>query len=364
MMSRALMPLLPLLLAAVVIAAPSPAREAVSARTRAVGPGIWLEPDLSYGPHGALNTLDVYRPDTKDKLPLVVFIHGGGWSEGDKGTHTRKGRFFAEQGFVYATINYRLSPKIVHPAHAEDVARAVAWLHGNAERFGIDPERIFLIGHSAGAHLAALVASQPRYLRAFGSSPAILDGVVLLDGSGYHLPTRIPGARGWSRKMYLQAFGNDPEVWKDASPALQLQPALQLETVLTDRSRAPLRSPVQNHERLTTARAMALARDSAATQPGPEFLIFHVVGRAPTERQAQILAAAVRLSGGNAEVVRVKGRNHVTINRKLGNRGDPVTARLLRFLRQRPGAVAEGPLPATETVLDVQPAHGRGPVAR
>lgn len=361
MMALALMPLLALLLASAFVP-PAPAvKEPVSSRTRAVGPGVWLEPDLSYGPHGPLNTLDVYRPDTNDKLPLVVFIHGGGWSEGDKGTHTRKGRFFAEQGFVYATINYRLSPRIVHPAHVEDVARAVAWLEGNAARFGIDAERIFLVGHSAGAHLAALVASQPRYLRAFGTSPSIIDGVVLLDGSGYHLPTRIPKARGWSRKMYLQAFGTDPEVWKDASPALQLHPSLQLESVIRASSRMPLRSPAQSDRSMTTAAALALANDSRTRAPGPEFLIFHVVGRAPSEKQARILAAAVRLSGGRADVVRVTGRNHVTINRKIGNRGDPVTARILRFLRQRPGAIAEGPaVPA----LDVQPAsHGRDPHA-
>lgn len=255
---------------------------------------VTIERDLLYGEDPKYHALDVYRPEGADKpLPLVVFIHGGGWSEGDKGRHPRKGTWFARSGFVYATVNYRLSPKVKHPAHVQDVARALAWLHQNAARFNADPSRVYLVGHSAGAHLAALVATDPRHLEQHGLSPAIIDGVALLDGSGYDVHKRMPTTRGWMRQMYRNAFGEDPQLWKDASPALHVR----------------------------------------AERPLPSFLIFHVTKRPQAIKQAALFAEALKRAGGQATVVPVRTRNHATINRRLGMRNDLVGARILSFFR-------------------------------
>ena len=249
---------------------------------------------MAYGEDPVRQALDVYRVPGTSQLPILVFIHGGGWSEGDKGHHPRKGEFFAREGFLYVTLNYRLSPKVTHPAHVEDVAKALAWVYRNAETFGGDASRIFLLGHSAGAHLAALVATDPRHLNAESLAPDVLDGVVLLDGSGYDVPVRMKGARGWSRAMFRGAFGDDPEVWKDASPALHV-----------------------NGERTP-----------------PPFLLFHVSGQGPSVKQARAFADVLQGAGGRVEVVTVKNRDHVTINGRLGRPGDPVAARMLTFLRE------------------------------
>ncbi len=251
--------------------------------------------NLTYGDDPVLQALDVYRVPGAVDRPILVFIHGGGWSEGDKGRHTRKGEFFAGEGFLYVTLNYRLSPAVRHPAHVEDVAKALAWIHHHAAQYGGDASRIFLLGHSAGAHLAALVATDARYLEAEGLPPELVDGVILLDGSGYDIATRMKGARGWSRAMYRNAFGDDPEAWKDASPARHAE--------FSWLQRAP-----------------------------PPFLLFHVAGRAPSAKQARAFAEVLRASGGRAEVEEVKNRDHVTINRRIGRAGDPVTPRLLAFI--------------------------------
>ncbi len=265
---------------------------------------VTVHRDLRYGEDPVRHALDVYEPkvprqgDAKPRpLPFLVFIHGGGWSEGDKGRSTRRGSWLARHGFVYASINYRLSPAVQHPAHVEDVAAALAFLRRNATKWGADPERMYLLGHSAGAHLAALVTTDGRRLGAHGMAPSdFIRGVVLLDGSGYDVLGRIPGARGWSRQMYLQAFGDDPARWVDASPLHHV------------------------HE---------------GGAPLPAFLLFHVVGRAAAVKQARAFGERLRAAGARAEVVGVAGRNHVSILKRLGAPGDPVARRMLAFLEAR-----------------------------
>lgn len=261
----------------------------------ATAPEVAVERDIAYGQHPTLQSLDIYRPIGGEGLPVMVFIHGGGWSEGDKGVHPRKGRFFARAGFVYVTLNYRLSPAVRHPAHADDIAQAMGWVRANVAKHGGDPSRIFLVGHSAGAHLAALFATDKRRLQAAGVDASHLRGVALLDGSSYDLVTRVPASRGWSRDRYLQAFGDDPAVWQDASPVRH---------VVKDRSYPP-------------------------------FLLFHVASRKASTVQAAVLASAVKGVGGVAEVVAVTDRNHVTIARRLGLEGDMVAQRLLEFAHAR-----------------------------
>ena len=122
--------------------------------------------------------LDVYAPANAKGAPVVVSIHGGALREGDKAGHAFVGQRFAEAGFVTVVINYRLSPSVMHPAHVEDAAHAVAWARTHAAEFGGDPKKLFVIGHSAGAYLAALLTVDPKYLAAYQMSATDLKGVV------------------------------------------------------------------------------------------------------------------------------------------------------------------------------------------
>ncbi len=107
--------------------------------------------------------LDLYRPVKRTKtLPVIVFLHGGGWTRGTRTTGPDFKRFFAQDGFAIASIEYRLAPSITFPANVEDVRTSVRWLRTNAQRFGLDPNRIGLWGTSAGGHLAAVAGLAPR----------------------------------------------------------------------------------------------------------------------------------------------------------------------------------------------------------
>lgn len=165
-------------------------------------------------------SLNVYPPagDAKGPVPVVVWVHGGGWRTGDKDNRAGMNlcQTWAKAGFVVVGLDYRLSPAVVHPAHAEDVAAGVAWVHTNIAKHGGDPKRVFLLGHSAGAHLVALVGTAPKYLKAHDLSPkSALAGVMAIDTASYDLTaTRTLAVR----KMISDAFGDDAKVLKDASP--------------------------------------------------------------------------------------------------------------------------------------------------
>lgn len=155
--------------------------------------------DLAYVKGGgARQRLDVFSPsDANQRYPVVIFAHGGTWVYGDKdlsGAYRNVGKNLAKNGIVAVMINYRLAPFVRHPEHARDVARAYAWIVKNVERYGGDPDRIILAGHSAGGHLATLVAADERYLKdkqlgLTDSQRQSLRGVVSLCGV-YRAPRR------------------------------------------------------------------------------------------------------------------------------------------------------------------------------
>lgn len=175
---------------------------------------------FSYG-KDPKQSLNVYRPVVEansQPLPVVIWVHGGGWRNGDK--DNRAGislcQTWANAGVVVVGLDYRLTPAVVHPAHVKDVAAGIAWVHGNIAKHGGDPKRVFLLGHSAGAHLVALVATAPSYLQAHDLTPTTaLAGVMAIDTASYDLTaTRTPAVR----KMIADAFGNDAETLNGASP--------------------------------------------------------------------------------------------------------------------------------------------------
>lgn len=162
--------------------------------------------------------VQIYQPDScKGKIcPVVMWVHGGGWKNGDT-TNGRAAKMlttWANQGIVMVGVNYRLTPDVMHPEHVKDVAAAINWVHQNIKGYGGDAKRISLLGHSAGAHLVALVATNPTYLKPYKLAPKDLANVFPIDTASFDLtkPSRFVG------RMVKEAFGTDEVVLKEASP--------------------------------------------------------------------------------------------------------------------------------------------------
>jgi arylformamidase len=167
-------------------------------------------------------TLDVYQPSQcfHQSCPVVMWVHGGGWRNGDTSGNksTEMQSIWAEQGIVMVGVNYRLSPTYKHPAHVQDVAAAIAWVRKNINNYGGDSDKISLLGHSAGAHLIALVATNPIYLELYNLSPDDLVNVFPIDTASFDLTktSRIVG------RMVHSAFGENQAVLREASPNLNV----------------------------------------------------------------------------------------------------------------------------------------------
>lgn len=160
--------------------------------------------------------LDIYHVRGKQNLPVLIFIHGGGWSKGNKDQYRALGKSFAGEGIITVIINYRLSPAVVHPEHARDCGAAFDWVCRNIERYGGDRKRIFISGHSAGGHLAALLATDDRYLKKYGYPLSAVAGVIPISGVYIIGAPKISGEI--TGRMITEAFTANKEIWKDASP--------------------------------------------------------------------------------------------------------------------------------------------------
>ena len=143
-------------------------------------------------PYGAdpQHRLDVYVPDkaTVEPRPLIVFWHGGRWSDGDKTDYRFVGAALADLGYVAVLANYRHYPQVKMPGFMDDAARAALWAAAHAAEFGANAHRLYLMGHSAGAHLATLVTLDPRYFAAAGQPAPPIAGVIGLSGPYDFLP--------------------------------------------------------------------------------------------------------------------------------------------------------------------------------
>jgi arylformamidase len=175
-----------------------------------------LRYDDSPGSNPKLNALDLYLPAGKRNVPLVVYVHGGGWRAGDKENPITLVNTFGRMGVGVASINYRLAPEVKHPGQIEDVARAFGWVYKHSSQYGIDRNRIVVMGASAGGHLVSLLALNPEYLSKEGVPSDVIKGVASVSGiydlAAWPEPGLIP-----TRKE--QAFGLDPAVLRDASPS-------------------------------------------------------------------------------------------------------------------------------------------------
>jgi hypothetical protein len=178
-----------------------------------------------------LLSLDIYKPNNISSLaPVVVYVHGGSWRVGDKSSVRLKPEFFTKQGYILISVNYRLSPNppdtnlvdaVRFPDHPRDIAKAISWVYKNIHFYGGDKNRIGLTGHSAGGHIAAVVATNPSFLLSFGV-PVKVPCVCMYDAAAYNIPRLVAFNNTYSASI-KNAMGNDPDLWDDASPALQIR---------------------------------------------------------------------------------------------------------------------------------------------
>jgi acetyl esterase/lipase len=211
---RALIVTLALLLGGEIAAAQEHAVREIRDVPYAAGPGY----------EGDRGLLDLYLPEGAEGFPVLISIHGGGLIQGDKSQEVHIGRRFAGAGVGTAVINYRLSPGVSHPAHIQDVARAVAWVRANIGEHGGDPDALFVVGHSAGGYLAGLIATDARYLEAEGLSLRSLRGAIPVSGFFYVdevAPDRPEHVWGTDRSTWLEASPHS-HLRADAPPILLL----------------------------------------------------------------------------------------------------------------------------------------------
>jgi acetyl esterase/lipase len=233
--------------------------------------------------------LDIYVPDGARNTPVIFSIHGGALEAGDRSEERFVGERFAGAGYVTVVISYRLSPDVSHPAHIQDVAAAFAWVTRNIARNGGDPNRILVIGHSAGAYLAMLLATDPRWLAAHKLSPRDIAGVAPI--SGFYWVEREGVAP--DRPAYV--WGRDRKVWVEASPAHYLRPDI------------------------------------------PPVLLLDTDGDEPWRQQQKAdFAAALRAAGHkDVTVYKVKGRTHMSVWTEMNDsEREETSTQILRFAKR------------------------------
>jgi len=262
--------------------------------------------DVPYLPDGhPRHVLDIYKnTNTKNtaNLPVVFWIHGGGWQTGDKSDVAIKPKYFTDKGYLFVACNYRLLPDVSMKVLIEDVASAIHWVHREIASHGGNPESIIVGGHSAGAQLAALLCIDDRYLKANKTPVSILKGCIPVDGDTYDIPKIILTAEhrqavyGGAMPTFghRQKFGNDPEKHVDFSAVTHVSKNKSI----------------------------------------PPFLILYFSGNPDTTAQARRLESVLK----DAEIpVMVLGKhdsNHSKLNDDLGAPDDPATKSLSEFLEK------------------------------
>jgi acetyl esterase/lipase len=192
----------------------------------AVFAGIGIKRDISYKGKSPniRNFLDVYYPkNTETPKDVLVFIHGGSWNSGKKDTYWWLGKNMASKNVVSVIINYSLSPESQYEAMAYDCSAALKWVKDSIETYGGSPARIFVMGHSAGGHLAALINNDPRFFKKAGILNPIR-AVILNDGFGLDMFEYLNAAKkNKQTESFLNTFSKDVNLWKTGSPMFYLE---------------------------------------------------------------------------------------------------------------------------------------------
>lgn len=268
-----------------------------------VGHAQDVKRDVPYAePAHERQVLDIFSPADAKNLPVVFWIHGGGWQAGDKTDVQIKPRVFNEKGFVFVSTNYRLLPSVEMETIVRDVAQSIRWVHDHIAEYGGDPQRMLVMGHSAGAQLAALICTDERYLKSEGLSLAIVKGCVPVDGDTYDIPAMIETTEtrwrvhGLPRAKFghREKFGHTAEKHRDFSAVTHV------------------------------------AKDKGI----PPFLLLHVAEHPDVSAQAQRLGTALKDAGVPVTVFGARDTTHGRINAHLGQPDDPATKALFEFVEQ------------------------------
>jgi acetyl esterase/lipase len=270
--------------------------------TQAQDAALNIQRDIPYVESGdPLQKLDIYAPPGAKNLPVVVWIHGGGWQQGDKAEMKDKPAAFARKGFVFVSVNYRLWPKAPMGDIIRDCAKSVGWAHAHIAAQGGDPQRIFIMGHSAGAQLAAILCTDERYLQAEGVPFSHLKGCVPVDGDTYDVPASVALSDTRCRIYGLP----EPKSGHRAKFG-------------TDEQQADYSAV--NH----------IAKDKAI----PPFLLIYVAAHPDTSMQALHLDKKLKAAGVSTTALAVKNTDHSKLNDDLGTDRDFATGRLFEFVEQ------------------------------
>lgn len=240
-----------------------------------------------------LNALDVYMPKKGSKSPVIIWVHGGLWAFGDKSDVGIKPAFFTEKGYIFVSINHRLSPDIKHPGHMQDVAHALVWVYNNIVHYSGDPEKIFLMGYASGAQMSVMITVNKKYLDEAQGSLDMIKGVISVDGLGFDVAKIIPDNNNKVKDWCLDTFGLTEKEWQEASPVTHIKPGI--------------------------------------TVP-PMFVAYSGV-QTPTESDALNLARKFKDSGVSIQVKSYAKKNSLSIHREFGKEGDPVGQDVLVFLQ-------------------------------
>jgi len=239
-----------------------------------------------------LNTLDIYTNTDFRKAPVVIFVHGGGWRMGDKRRTYHKIPSFVDSGYVFVSVNYRLSPAVKHPAHVQDLADAIHWVWQNIGTYGGDAENVILMGHSAGANMVTQVVTDQSYLNQREVPVHAIKTVIALDGAGYNITKVFDSGHRRVKKIYKKAFGSNPETWHNASPVNHIENGMYL----------------------------------------PRFLLVHAGQRQMSKEAATELARHLKGAGAGVTIKAYPEENHSSINRELGRADFPLTKEVYNFI--------------------------------
>jgi len=264
--------------------------------------GVFKNLSYTSGDKGrhALKQLDVYAgPGISPLSPVVVYVHGGAWVGGDKAHVGDKPTFFNTRGYVFISVNHRLTPKKnarvdqEHPIHVSDVAQAVAWIHKNIASYCGAPEKIVLMGHSAGAGIVSLLATDPSHLREAGVDPSVIKGLVSNDTGAYDVTFQMTRGTATARRIYRRAFGKEPRKWAAAS-------------------------------------ALRHARSQGGASPPAALIIYR--GWRGRRDMAERFAEALERAGSEVTTFHAEGLTHREVDRRSSLAGDPIAEAILRLL--------------------------------
>jgi arylformamidase len=232
-------------------------------------------------------SLDIYTDSSFINKPVIMYVHGGGLKKGDKtnaAAYLAKSNYFVSNDYVYVSINYRLSPEVVSPSHIEDVANAFMYIYENISNYGGDPTQIFIMGHSAGAYLVSLLATNEIYIEQAGGNLSMIEGVISLDTWTYM------SIQGWQQ----EELSDDPLERIEAIPGNHVD---------VDKSIPP-------------------------------FLIFYRDGRKESAVEADQLAFVNLLTekGYHAAAILCVGDSHLRVNQEVGTIDDQKTEIIMEYL--------------------------------